>query len=62
MGLIAPLAIIAGALAALFLAPPADPILGLSHAEFASAAIGATLLAGLGFRGGLFPLMRAEAA
>lgn len=59
MGLIAPLVILAAALAALFLTPPAEPILGMPHGQFASVAIGVTLLAGLGLRGGFFPLARA---
>ena len=59
MGLIAPLAILAGALAALLLWPAAEPILGLSHRDFAAAATGAAVLAWLAAGGGLFSLLRA---
>jgi len=59
VGLIAPLAILAGALAALLLLPAAEPILGLSHRDFAAAATGAAVLAWLAGGGGLFSLLRA---
>ncbi len=44
MTLILPLALMAAALVALLVFPAATPILGLDHARFAQAAVGATLL------------------
>ncbi len=41
---LAPLALLLAALAALWLAPPAAPLLGLSHDDFARGALGASML------------------
>jgi aspartyl protease family protein len=44
MGLIVPIAVLAGALAALIMTPPQSTLFGLDHQSFAGAAIGAALL------------------
>jgi aspartyl protease family protein len=59
VGLILAVLLLGGALGALWLTPPAAPILGLAHPAFATAAVVAALLSTLLFGGGLMSLVRA---
>ncbi len=58
MALIAPIVVLAAALAALLLTPPTQPILGLSHPAFAGLAAGAALAGWLLLGGGALQALR----
>jgi aspartyl protease family protein len=58
VALIAPIVVLAAALAALLLTPPTQPILGLSHPAFAGLAAGAALAGWLLLGGGALQALR----
>lgn len=59
MALIAPIIVLAAALAALWLTPAANPILGLSHSAFAAAAACAAFASWMLLGGGVIQMLRA---